>query len=333
MRKKSISIKKLLEYPVEVKPLISVIIPVYNVEKYLRRCLNSVVVQTYEHIEIILVDDGSTDDSGDICDEYADRDKRIVVIHQENQGQSAARNKGVDIAKGSYIAFVDSDDFVIPDYIALMFAAAIRYQADIVQTRISICYDTSSREKHRINTSVTLFQPGKNAPNEYLYKVALYAKLYQSDIVKQNRFQNYRTNEDDAIYYRYAFRAERIAVIDYCTYFYYQTPVSVMRGTVGDQRTDYIPIYYDRIRFYEERQEAQLVLGSRERFCLISMLNYAAYKKNKTNSKDLCRLLQIFREQYPYLRQYQSVSFARRICYTLFNRFPNAVSAIINVLR
>ena len=90
---------------------ISIIIPVYNVEKYLRRCLNSIINQTYKDIEIILVDDGSTDNSGKICDEYKEKDNRIVVIHKENGGLSDARNAGIDIAKGKYIGFIDSDDF------------------------------------------------------------------------------------------------------------------------------------------------------------------------------------------------------------------------------
>ena len=91
-------------------PLISVIIPVYNVEKYLHRCLDSVIEQTYKNLEVILIDDGSTDHSGEICDDYAAKDVRIHVIHQENQGVSAARNKGLDNVKGEYITFVDSDD-------------------------------------------------------------------------------------------------------------------------------------------------------------------------------------------------------------------------------
>ena len=93
-------------------PLISVIIPVYRVEKYLRQCVNSVISQTYTNLEIILVDDGSPDGSGKICDEYIIRDKRVRVIHQANQGLSAARNAGLEIAKGDFIGFVDSDDYI-----------------------------------------------------------------------------------------------------------------------------------------------------------------------------------------------------------------------------
>ncbi|HJA50079.1 MAG TPA: glycosyltransferase, partial [Candidatus Fusicatenibacter intestinipullorum] len=94
------------------KVKISVIIPVYNVEKYLKRCLDSVINQTYKNLEIILIDDGSTDNSGKICDEYAQKDERIIVIHKENGGVSSARNKGLDICIGDYISFIDSDDWI-----------------------------------------------------------------------------------------------------------------------------------------------------------------------------------------------------------------------------
>ena len=113
------------------KPLVSIIVPVYQVKNYVGECVESLLRQTYTNLEILLVDDGSTDGSGAICDEYARGDNRIRVIHQENQGLSAARNAGLDQAAGEYVAFVDSDDAVWPDYIETLYDLADRYQADI----------------------------------------------------------------------------------------------------------------------------------------------------------------------------------------------------------
>lgn len=110
---------------------VSIIVPVYNVEKYLKRCLDSLVNQTLNDIEIICINDGSTDDSLDILNEYAKRDERIVVINQENSGQSVARNKGIDVAKGEYIGFVDSDDWVSEDYFEKLYNSAIQNDAEI----------------------------------------------------------------------------------------------------------------------------------------------------------------------------------------------------------
>ena len=112
--------------------LISVIVPVYNAEKYLRECLDSIVNQTYKNIEIILVDDGSTDGSGAICDEYADKDVRIKVYHIPNGGASNARNLGIDNADGEYLMFVDSDDIILPYVVERAIKLALEHNADIV---------------------------------------------------------------------------------------------------------------------------------------------------------------------------------------------------------
>lgn len=112
-------------------PLISIIVPVYQVKEYVGECIESLLTQTYTNLEILLVDDGSTDGSGAICDQYAGRDDRVRVVHQENQGPSVARNAGLNCAKGEYIAFVDSDDVVLPDFIETLFGLVKKYQADI----------------------------------------------------------------------------------------------------------------------------------------------------------------------------------------------------------
>ncbi|GMO37902.1 MAG: hypothetical protein Ta2B_17610 [Termitinemataceae bacterium] len=112
-------------------PVISVIIPVYNVEHYLRRCLDSVLAQTFTDFECILIDDGSPDKSPAICDEYAKKDSRFVVIHQANAGVSAARNAGLDIAQGEWITFVDSDDWIEPDMLRVLYQNAVKHQSDV----------------------------------------------------------------------------------------------------------------------------------------------------------------------------------------------------------
>lgn len=112
-------------------PLVSIIVPVYQVKAYVGECVDSLLCQTYKHLEIILVDDGSTDGSGEICDRYAKEDVRIRVIHQENHGPAAARNAGLDHAKGEYVAFVDSDDYAMPEYIEELYRLSLEYHADI----------------------------------------------------------------------------------------------------------------------------------------------------------------------------------------------------------
>lgn len=111
--------------------VISVIVPIYNVKEYLERCVESIITQTYEKMEIILVDDGSTDGCRELCDSYKNKDKRIKVIHQENQGLSGARNAGIDIARGKYIVFIDSDDFIATSFVEKLYSICLKYNADI----------------------------------------------------------------------------------------------------------------------------------------------------------------------------------------------------------
>lgn len=178
--------------------LISVIVPVYNVEKYLNRCLDSIIGQTYRNLEIILVDDGSTDLSGKICDEYASIDSRITVIHQSNQGVSEARNHGLDIASGEFIAFVDSDDYILSDMYEKMLECLLYHKVDI-----SVCqwqYEMSDGkqvvDKQKINSSI--FGKKKSIEFEhFLYcgnyengvVVAVWNKLYHRRIIDTVRFE------------------------------------------------------------------------------------------------------------------------------------------------
>ena len=115
----------------EINPFVSIIVPVYNVESYLRRCLNSILLQSYSNIEVIVVDDGSTDLSGTICDEYQKQDSRVKVIHKTNQGLGAARNTGLKIAKGEYISFVDSDDYIDLNMIEVLLEACLKTESEI----------------------------------------------------------------------------------------------------------------------------------------------------------------------------------------------------------
>lgn len=119
------------------KRIISIIVPVYNVEKYLKDCIESILKQSMQDFELILVDDGSTDSSGTICDRYAEKDSRIKVVHTKNGGLSAARNAGIEIARGEFVAFVDSDDYVLPEFIEQMYKKILETDADICECNFS----------------------------------------------------------------------------------------------------------------------------------------------------------------------------------------------------
>lgn len=133
-------------------PLISIIIPIYNSDKYLQRCIDSVLAQDYSNIEIILVDDGSKDKSPTICDTYATQNKNIITLHIPNGGASLARRKGIEIAKGQYLSFVDSDDYVTKNYISALYTAIQKYHTQVAGCHVKI---TTTNDKTKAETTFT----------------------------------------------------------------------------------------------------------------------------------------------------------------------------------
>lgn len=176
-------------------PKVSVIIPVYNVREYLRQCIESVINQSYNNLEIILVNDGSLDDSGMICDEYSMTDKRVLSIHKENGGLSDARNKGMAIASGEYIYFLDSDDWIAPNAIETLVHYAIEHNCELVQGGFYYAYDSfliyDDRKLKDSDSPFILSRPQamtELTKNEYIKNFA-WGKLYKATIIKRHPFK------------------------------------------------------------------------------------------------------------------------------------------------
>lgn len=171
--------------------LISIIVPIYNVERYLRRCIDSIISQSYSNIEIILIDDGSPDECGKICDEYSKKDSRIKVIHKENEGVSSARNLGLEIISGKYLTFVDPDDYIEKEMIEKLYEWIKKYEADI-----SICGVIDNDENYNIlrktkGKDIILLDREntfKEFMEEYYFNSVCWAKLYRTDLWKNIRF-------------------------------------------------------------------------------------------------------------------------------------------------
>ena len=206
-------------------PLISVIVPVYNVEKYLNRCVDSILAQTFTDFELILVDDGSPDNCGKICDEFAKKDNRITVLHQENSGQAVARNNALNIAKGSYIAFVDSDDFINRKYLEILLEALIKSESDI-----SICDMTRDMDCFEFN-SQSEFDVIEYNKHDFLLSIYDDAwsrtmgpccKLFKRCLYDELRFPAGKKFEDVMLMHKVYFSAERFVYINVPLYFWFQ---------------------------------------------------------------------------------------------------------------
>lgn len=219
-------------------PEISVIVPVYKVEKYLRRCIDSILNQTFLDFELILVDDGSPDNCGAICEEYAKKDSRIQVIHRENGGLPAARNSGLEIARGEYIAFCDSDDYWASDFLEVLVRRIEETGADVVS-----CGYTAVTEggEYISRTDYPEFDRQLAAPQDTAELMirdilgmkiswAVWTRIFRGEIIRQNHLRFFRCFAEDIPFtLEYSLYCKRVATVDYVGYYYTQRENSIMQ--------------------------------------------------------------------------------------------------------
>ncbi len=220
------------------KPSISIIIPIYNVEPYLHRCVDSLLRQTWADFELILVDDGSPDNCGAICDEYAAANSRVKVIHKPNGGLSDARNAGLKIALGAYIAFVDSDDWVAPDYLQRMLNALNETGSDICECDI---FRTNSEETDSVPGMPVVYETAaalEQLIHDGVFRQHVWNKLYRREVIADTLFPKGKTNEDEFWTYQVFGNAKKVAKISDVLYFYFQRPGSIMGETYSLKRLD-----------------------------------------------------------------------------------------------
>ena len=211
-------------------PLISVIVPVYKVEPYLRRCVDSILSQTYTHLEIFLVDDGSPDNCGKICDEYAQKDNRIKVIHKKNGGLSDARNVAIDVAKGEYITFVDSDDFIACDYVETLYNLVEKYQCKVGVAWLRIFHEGCEAGINQPPYIEKVFDRIEGIEKMFyqeLFDTAAWGKIYHRSLFKTGiRYPFGLIYEDLPTTYLLFLQADKIA---FCNRVIYNYLLRVMR--------------------------------------------------------------------------------------------------------
>lgn len=240
---------------------ISVIVPVYKVEQYLHRCVTSILAQTYGDFELILVDDGSPDNCGAICDEYAKQDSRVVVIHQENGGLSAARNAGIDWSfansDSQWLFFVDSDDFVHPDSLRVLLGAAQSHGTDI-----SIGGFARTTGTVPVVTATDLTAQKWDAKGMFLQHnvnaVVAWGKLYRKSLFEGIRYPIGKLHEDEFTTHKLLFQCSSVSVISAPLYGYYTNENSIMGSRWSPRRMDAIDAFKERIKFFEEMGDQEL---------------------------------------------------------------------------
>lgn len=231
------------------QPLISVIVPVYNVEKYLKKCVDSITSQTYKNLEILLVDDGSTDSSGQICNEFEKNDARIKVIHKKNGGLSDARNAGLDRAKGQYYAFIDSDDYIQDNTIEIMLNAIKKNKSEIAVCNMIRFLEEGETVQFYCPTDHEVLYQG-NQRYKTLNQPSVCNKLFEAKLFEGIRFPKGKYYEDTFVYHEVLYRANSIVLTGTDSYWYLSREDSILGQPQYTERYfDFIEAVYKRADF------------------------------------------------------------------------------------
>ena len=235
--------------------LISIIVPIYNVEKYINKCIESIINQTYKNLEIILVDDGSPDDCPTICDEYKEKDDRIIVIHKKNGGLSDARNVGIENASGKYICFVDSDDYIEYNYVEVLYSNIIKYNVKISCAAYRQVFEVDNHIKDipiKENIKINYINSLKELVNESVGNFA-WNKIYDINLFNDLRFPLGRKMEDLGIMYKLFEKAEYIYVDSRVIYNYVQRENSILHNIDSKFIRDRIDLIKERFEYLKNK--------------------------------------------------------------------------------
>ena len=308
--------------------LISVIVPVYNVERYLEKCIESICGQTFLGLEIILVDDGSTDRSGAICDEWVQRDPRMRVIHKANGGLSDARNAGIEIASGGWYMFVDSDDSITSDTIERLYEAAMAHNCEMAVCNIVRIYDDGGTEPFYNPVDKQTVLDGLQR-FETLKQPSACNKLFRADLFRDVRFPKGKFYEDTFVYHILAHRANRIVLTGHDGYYYLSRRESILgQPKYTDRYFDFIEAVYARMTYLLEYQ----IVHYGEEACLslyAAVSNGEKYLARTTdNSQKHHQMRHWYRAAYDHLMKHPDTGIKQKLRLALLRYFPALHSRI-----
>lgn len=317
--------------------LISVIVPIYKVEAYLDRCVQSIVNQTYTNLEIILVDDGSPDQCPQMCDTWAKRDARVRVVHKENGGLSDARNAGLSIAGGEYIAFVDSDDAVKPDYLSSLYQVMQQENADIAECGVLLVREDGEVLRERSCEEECLAMDRIEALRRLVLEQGVFQtvwnKLYRRSVIEGIPFEKGKYHEDEFWTYRVFERAERIAVICRPMYRYLQRSASIMGDGYSLKRLDGLEARAQRMRDLQKYSE--LAELTRQQFALDCMYHWQCACRHLSGEERACAVRRIrtqLKETDPVRWNKLTLKTKYKVWYALFRKVPDYVVKMRNCI-
>ena len=315
------------------------VVPVYKVEEYLKRCVDSILSQTYPNVEIVLVDDGSPDNCPEICDDYAEKYQNIKVIHKENGGLSDARNAGIAYVRKvtgdeDYITFVDSDDFLHKDFAKRMIELCEANECNLAQC----CYEKGSNEffeKEKTDENISCIS-AEDALLGYRLKSQICSKLFKAKVFDDIFFPVGVINEDEFTTYRAVYEAKKIAFTDENLYYYFQHGSGIMEEIAkklknNPRRYDFLKAYDERINFFEEKNLPLQVMKTKEKICTDIILRYCEQMwLNKEDRDTDCvngTYMKLYRHNFKEMIKRKGMPLKRRLMFNFFYVLP--ISGVI----
>ena len=317
--------------------LISIIIPIYNIATYLPRCLDSVCKQTYPNLEIILIDDGSADNSLEICQQYAQKDARIRVFHQENKGVSAARNLGLKKTSGEFITFIDGDDWVVPHYVQCLFDLIEEYKTDIAiggvvnaTSSSSLVFPNGSHSRGIIRQEDAFFNPPHNT------SINIASKLYRKSVLEGLIFNtNCSLGEDQLFFFHALQKAEVVASTDQKLYVYCRRensaiPLSPIQTAYSDFKTAEKITQFSQSHCSQTVQKAALDATFSNAVLFSFLLLTTSYSDNK-NTAQLHQMLNFFTKHRHAVWPCSAIGLPGKIFISIFRIFPKTTAFLCRI--
>lgn len=318
---------------------LSIIVPIYNVERYLERCIISILNQTYINFELILVNDGSTDNSKDICEKYLSIDNRIKLINKKNGGLSSARNTGIELAIGEYIAFVDPDDYINKYMYEVLITTLKKDKSDMV-----ICgynkVDQNEANFQEINNYIDVNNvlASKISKVEALDKLLIegekfvlaWNKIYKRKLFNELRYKNGKIYEDEFLAHRVLYKCNKVSVINEKLYFYIQRDGSIINSKFTTKRFDKVYALKERIDFLKEKNLLELKEKAEKSFVDYFIWNYfVAYQRLENVNSDLIKLKNEFNKVFFEILKNTKISWKEKLTLSLLYISPKAYNFII----
>ncbi|HFI0403570.1 TPA: glycosyltransferase family 2 protein [Streptococcus suis] len=307
-----------------MKDLVSIIVPIYNVEKFLPRCIESICNQTYENIEILLINDGSTDGSEQICMDFMKRDSRIRYFLKENGGLSDARNYGIERACGKYLAFIDSDDFVESDFILRLYDALVQQNASVAIAGFSKVDENGTILKKELLENEELVLTGREVCKKLHSEkgqvfVVAWNKLYKKELFSNVQYAKGKIHEDEYIAYQLFYDLDRIAVVNDSLYYYVERQESITRTQMTDLRFECLIEYQLlRIDFFNSKNDSELMTLNQQAFLLFVIQFLEQNRSGFVTPEKKARLRGLYTKIYKELmNQNSKVHFLHRLFYLL----------------